>query len=93
MKNDLISVMQRSGLALMQKNADRYVAQCPFHTDHNPSLVVTPSKQLWNCFGCPAGGNVVEFVRRRYGLASRAEAEAQLRRWELELGSAEGTTE
>ncbi len=35
---------------------------CPFHEDHNPSLVVDTRKQRWKCFGCGKGGDVFEFV-------------------------------
>ena len=45
--------------------------QCPFHDDKNPSLVITPSKGLWNCFGCDAGGTVIDFVMRSEGISFR----------------------
>ncbi len=39
-----------------------YKAVCPFHPDKNPSLVISPEKNLWHCFGCGAGGNIFDFV-------------------------------
>ena len=39
-----------------------YVAVCPFHDDHSPSLMISPEKQIFNCFTCRTGGNVFSFV-------------------------------
>ena len=38
---------------------------CPFHDDRNPSLCVVPGKERYHCFGCGAGGDAIDFVRRR----------------------------
>ena len=45
------------------KNGD-YFGLCPFHKDINPSFSITPETQLWYCFGCHIGGNVIDFVKR-----------------------------
>ncbi len=37
---------------------------CPFHDERTPSFHVTPSKGFWHCFGCQAGGDVIDFVRQ-----------------------------
>ena len=37
---------------------------CPFHEDHNPSLVITPGKNLWHCLGCGKGGSVIDWVMK-----------------------------
>lgn len=42
---------------------DRATAVCPFHDDHNPSLSVDNSRQIYKCFACGAGGDVFHFVR------------------------------
>jgi DNA primase len=39
-----------------------YKVVCPFHKDKNPSLVISPEKGFWHCFGCGAGGDVFKFV-------------------------------
>ena len=39
-----------------------YFAVCPFHDDHNPSLSISPEKQIYTCFVCGASGNVFNFV-------------------------------
>ncbi len=46
----------------LSKKGKNYVGLCPFHEDHNPSLSVSPDKQIYKCFVCHAGGNVFTFV-------------------------------
>lgn len=46
-------------LSIKGKN---YVAMCPFHDDHNPSLIVSREKQIFSCFTCQTSGNVFKFV-------------------------------
>lgn len=39
-----------------------FVGVCPFHDDHKPSMYVVPTKQIYHCFSCGAGGNAIDFV-------------------------------
>jgi len=45
-------------------------ARCPFHNDRTPSLIVSPQKQIWHCFGCGAGGNAFSFVSQIENITS-----------------------
>ncbi|MFN3421032.1 MAG: DNA primase [Armatimonadota bacterium] len=56
-----------------------YKALCPFHQEKTPSFYVSPEKGLWHCFGCGAGGDVIDFVQRIEGLTF-TEAIAKLSR-------------
>ncbi len=56
---DIIS----SYLTVTQKGKN-YVSLCPFHNDHSPSLIISPEKQIFNCFTCRTGGNVFTFVMK-----------------------------
>ena len=46
----------------LKKNGANYKCVCPFHNDKSPSLVVSPSKQIYHCFACGAGGDSIKFV-------------------------------
>ncbi|MCP3666113.1 MAG: toprim domain-containing protein, partial [Gammaproteobacteria bacterium] len=58
---DIITLIQSRGIPL-KKNGKGYVGKCPFHDDTTPSLSVTPGENLFQCFGCGAGGDVIRFV-------------------------------
>jgi DNA primase catalytic core len=59
------------GIRLQRHGAD-LLGLCPFHDDHEPSLVITPAKNLWHCLGaCQAGGSVIDWVMRAEGVAFR----------------------
>ncbi len=63
------------GVKLERHGAD-LLGLCPFHDDHEPSLVITPSKNLWHCLGaCQAGGSVIDWVMRAEGVSFRHAAE------------------
>jgi len=58
---DLIALVKAKGVKL-RKNGKSYFGLCPFHGDKNPSFSVNPTKNLWQCFGCGAGGDVIRFI-------------------------------
>ncbi|MCL4684867.1 toprim domain-containing protein [Myxococcota bacterium] len=63
------------GVKLERHGAD-LLGLCPFHDDHEPSLVITPRKNLWHCLGaCQAGGSVIDWVMRAEGISFRHAAE------------------
>lgn len=66
----LAELVRAKGIVLKPHGAN-LVGLCPFHDDHEPSLVVTPSKNLWHCLGaCQAGGDVFAWVMRAEGVSS-----------------------
>jgi DNA primase len=62
---DAIDIVQVIGerVALTRKGKD-FLGLCPFHPDHHPSLSVSPSKRIYKCWSCAAGGDVISFVQR-----------------------------
>jgi DNA primase len=58
------------GIKLERRGADM-VGLCPFHEDHNPSLIITPTKNLWHCLGCGEGGSVIDWVMKSKGVSLR----------------------
>ncbi len=59
------------GIKLHRHGAD-LLGLCPFHDDKNPSLVITPAKNLWHCLGaCNMGGTVIDWVMKANGVSFR----------------------
>lgn len=59
-RNDIVDVI--SGYVRLQKKGSTYFGLCPFHNEKTPSFSVSPGKQMYYCFGCGAGGNVLTFM-------------------------------
>ena len=63
-------LVQASGIELRRGGKD-LVGRCPFHEDDTASLVVTPAKNLWHCFGCGIGGGPIDWVMKKSGVSFR----------------------
>ena len=67
----LAALVEASGVVLKPHGAN-LLGLCPFHDDHEPSLVVTPTKNLWHCLGaCQQGGSVIDWVMKWNGVSFR----------------------
>ncbi|MFP1907101.1 CHC2 zinc finger domain-containing protein [Lonsdalea quercina] len=60
----LLSVAQHQGHKLKKQGDDSVVCLCPFHQEKTPSCVITPSKNLYHCFGCGASGSVLDWLQQ-----------------------------
>ena len=60
-KPDILETLQSEGIELRQRGRSWW-GRCPFHNDQNPSFKVDPVKQRFKCYGCNAGGDVVDFI-------------------------------
>jgi DNA primase catalytic core len=64
-------LVEAQGIELKRHGAD-LLGLCPFHDDREPSLVVSPKKNLWHCLGaCQQGGSVIDWVMRSRGVSFR----------------------
>ena len=63
-------LIESSGVELKKGGKD-LTGICPFHADDTASLVVTPHKNLWHCFGCQIGGGPIDWVIKRQGVSFR----------------------
>jgi len=71
-------------VALKPKGRE-YVGLCPFHDDRNPSMTVSPAKQIYKCFVCGSGGDVFNFVRNFHKLEFREALEHLAERGGVQL--------
>ena len=60
LRNDIVDVV--GSCVKIQRKGSSYFGLCPFHSEKSPSFSVSPAKQMYYCFGCGAGGNVISFV-------------------------------
>ena len=65
-RSDIVEVISECGVALRPAGRD-FKALCPFHTEKTPSFIVSVQKQIFYCFGCQTGGNVISFVKEHEG--------------------------
>ncbi len=61
-RNDIVDVV--SSYVRLNKKGSNYFGLCPFHNEKTGSFSVTPGKQMFYCFGCHVGGNVITFVQK-----------------------------
>ncbi|GAA0295935.1 DNA primase [Gracilibacillus halotolerans] len=75
--NDLIDEIRRSNDVVdivgeyvqLKKRGRNYFGLCPFHSENTPSFSVNQEKQIFNCFGCSKGGNVITFIMEIEGFS------------------------
>src|ERR1700728_4775832 len=60
---DIVALVGQS-VRLKRRGKD-FVGLCPFHQEKTPSFYVSPTKQYFNCYGCKANGNAIDFVMKR----------------------------
>ena len=60
--NDIVDIV--SEYVSLKRRGNNLMGLCPFHSEKTPSFSVSPDKQLFHCFGCGAGGTIIQFVMR-----------------------------
>lgn len=80
LKNDTDIVEYISSVLEIKKAGANFKACCPFHGEETPSLSINPSRQIFKCFGCGVGGDVIDFIEK-YNKVSKVDAINILRRF------------
>lgn len=83
--NDIVDVI--SGYVTLKRSGRNFFGLCPFHKEKSPSFAVSPDKQIFHCFGCGAGGNVIHFISKIEGLDFKDTLELLANRIGMELPS------
>jgi DNA primase len=55
----------------LKKTGKEFLGRCPWHDDRETSLVVSPAKNLWHCFGCQVGGGPIDWVMKQRDVSFR----------------------
>ena len=74
----------------LKHTGSSYVGLCPFHSERTPSFHVSPSRSMFHCFGCGAGGDVITFVMRAENLDYISALEVLCHRVGMEMPGDDG---
>ena len=83
-RTNIVEVVSECGVPLRPAGRD-YKGLCPFHDEKTPSFTVSVQKQIFYCFGCQTGGNVISFVQKHDGKSFRETVEWLAERLNISL--------
>ena len=81
--NDIVDVISK--YVTLKRSGRNFFGLCPFHKEKSPSFAVSPDKQIFHCFGCGVGGNVIHFISKIEGLDFKDTMELLANRANIEL--------
>ncbi len=84
-QTDIVSLIGETRNVIPKHGGREYVALCPFHDDHNPSMTINPERQTYRCWVCDAGGDCFSYVMKLEGLDFRQALEQLAQRAGLEM--------
>ncbi len=88
---DIVSII--SQYVVLKRHGRNYFGLCPFHSEKSPSFSVSESKQIFHCFGCGAGGDVIGFIKRIENIEFKDAIEMLAERANITLPRIETTEE
>ena len=89
--NDIVDVI--SQYVILKRSGRNFFGLCPFHKEKSPSFSVSPDKQIFHCFGCGVGGNVIHFVSKIENLNFRETIELLANRANIQLPTLDNSLE
>ena len=87
--NNIVDVI--GSYVKLTKKGSNHVGLCPFHNEKTGSFSVSEPKQMYHCFGCGAGGNVIHFISKIEGLDFKDTLELLANRANIELPTLENS--
>lgn len=84
-QTSLVALISESRTVTPKSGGREFVALCPFHDDHNPSLTIDPSRNTYKCWSCGEGGDCFSYVMKMEGLGFREALELLAERIGLEV--------
>ena len=85
--SDIVDVISES--VILKKSGRNFFGLCPFHSEKTPSFSVNASKQIFHCFGCSAGGNVLSYVMKYHGITFPEAAKMMARKYNITIETKE----
>lgn len=86
--NDIVDII--SQYVILKRSGRNFFGLCPFHKEKTPSFSVSPDKQIFHCFGCGAGGNVIHFISKIENVDFKESLEILAERAGIALPTLEG---
>lgn len=80
---DIVEIISEK--IILKKAGKDLIGLCPFHSEKTPSFTVSPSKQIYHCFGCGAGGDVFSFLMKYDGIGFFEAVSEVARRYGIDL--------
>lgn len=79
--SDIFDVVSEA--VILKKSGRNFFGLCPFHSEKSPSFSINPDKQIFHCFGCGAGGNVLSFIMKYHGISFPEAARMLARKYNI----------
>ena len=89
--NDIVEVV--SQYIHLKRSGRNYFGLCPFHNEKSPSFSVSPDKQIFHCFGCGTGGNVISFISKIEGIGFKEAIEVLAEKANIKLPTTESNVD
>ena len=81
--SDIVDIISES--VILKKSGRHFFGLCPFHSEKTPSFSVNASKQIFHCFGCSAGGNVLSYIMKYHGITFPEAAKMVARKYNIAI--------
>jgi len=85
--SDIVDIISQN--VILKKSGNNFFGLCPFHSEKTPSFSVNTNKQIYYCFGCGAGGDALNFLKRYHGITFPEAAKMLARKYNITIETRE----